>query len=145
MRVMSTGPRLTLEYYRELNINRRQALFFAPPATAIGISLAYALATVVLSLLLGIPAAWALARSQNSWASRTLDPLLMLPFLRWYELKILQLDKIQHQTSALSRQLQMMVPRHLFFRILLSQAVNSILTVVHSREEINLFLFLFHL
>jgi thiamine transport system permease protein len=68
-----------LEYYRELNINRRQALFFAPPATAIGISLAYALATVVLSLLLGIPAAWALARSQNSWASRTLDPLLMLP------------------------------------------------------------------
>ncbi len=70
---------LTLDYYRELNINRRQSLFYAPPVTAIGISLLYAAATTLLSLLLGIPAAWALARSETSWVNRTLDPLLMLP------------------------------------------------------------------
>jgi len=69
----------TLDYYRELNINRRQSLFFTPPATAIGISLLYASATVLMSLALGIPAAWALARSETSWANRAMDPLLMLP------------------------------------------------------------------
>ena len=71
--------KFTLEYYRELNINRRQSLFFAPPATAIGISLLYAGVTVLFSLALGIPAAWALARSETSWANRAMDPLLMLP------------------------------------------------------------------
>ncbi len=74
-----SGSRLTLDYYRELNINRRQSYFFAPPATAVGVSLLYAAATVLFSLLLGLPAAWALARSQDSWISRSLDPLLMLP------------------------------------------------------------------
>lgn len=76
----ASQPGLTLDYYRELNINRRQSLFFAPPTTAVGISLTYAGATVLLSLAMGIPAAWALARSErNSWINRTLDPLLMLP------------------------------------------------------------------
>jgi thiamine transport system permease protein len=70
---------LTLDFYRELSINRRGALFFAPPTTAIGYSLTYAGATVLLALLLGIPAALALSRNSDSLASRILDPILMLP------------------------------------------------------------------
>lgn len=69
----------TLDYYRELSINRRQSLFFAPPATAVAVSLGYASVTVALALALGIPAAWALARDAESPLSRVLDPLLMLP------------------------------------------------------------------
>lgn len=76
-----TWSGLTLEYYRALNVNRRQSLFYAPPATAIAVSLAYASATVILALLLGLPAAWALASDiqQTSIFNRLLDPLLMLP------------------------------------------------------------------
>ncbi len=76
---VESQPRLTLDYYRELNINRRQSLFYVPPLTAVGISLLYAGLTVLFSLLLGIPAAWALASRERSWVNRTLDPLLMLP------------------------------------------------------------------
>jgi len=72
-------PGLTLDFYKELSINRRQSLFFAPPSTAIAISLGYAMATVILSLLLGLPAALAQTRSTNSPVSRVLDPLFMLP------------------------------------------------------------------
>jgi thiamine transport system permease protein len=70
---------LTLDYYRELSINRRQALFYVTPATAVSISLGYAAATVVLALLLGLPASWALAREPDLWLNRLMDPLLMLP------------------------------------------------------------------
>jgi thiamine transport system permease protein len=70
---------LTLEFYRELGQNRSSSIFYAPPASAIGISLAYAAATVALSLALGLPAAWALARHGRSLASRLFDPILMLP------------------------------------------------------------------
>lgn len=70
---------LTLDYYRELSVNRRGSLFFRPPSTAISVSLGYAASTVLLALALGLPAAWALAGSQNSTASRLFDPLLMLP------------------------------------------------------------------
>jgi thiamine transport system permease protein len=69
----------TLDFYRELSINRRGALFFAPPSTAIGYSLTYAGATVILALLMGIPASLALSRNSNSLTSRILDPILMLP------------------------------------------------------------------
>jgi len=71
----------TLDFYRELNVNRRDSLFFAPPATAIGVSLGYAAMTVALSLAMGAPAAWALARSggKEGWLERVFDPLLMLP------------------------------------------------------------------
>ena len=70
---------LTLDFYRELTVNRQASLFYVPPITAIGISLSYAAATVVLALLLGMPAAWALARDRESRLNRILDPLLMLP------------------------------------------------------------------
>jgi thiamine transport system permease protein len=75
----------TLEFYRALGENRRQSLFFVTPLTAVSISLGYALLTVVLSLLLGIPAAWALARGSPddhhplAWINQIMDPLLMLP------------------------------------------------------------------
>jgi thiamine transport system permease protein len=68
-----------LNNYRELTINRRSTIFYAPPATAVAVSLGYAAATVVLALALGLPAAWALARDQSSRLNRMLDPVLMLP------------------------------------------------------------------
>jgi thiamine transport system permease protein len=43
------------------------------------VSLAYASATVILALALGLPAAWALARHAASPLSRAFDPILMLP------------------------------------------------------------------
>lgn len=73
------GPTLTLDFYRELSQNRRSSAFFASPLQAVGTSLTYALTTVGLALLLGLPAAWMLARHRQSLGSRIFDPLLMLP------------------------------------------------------------------
>jgi thiamine transport system permease protein len=75
---------LTLDYYRELSVNRRGSSFYAPPTTAITLSLGYAAATVLLSLAMGLPTAWLLARARSSSglmaiAGKLLDPLLMLP------------------------------------------------------------------
>ncbi len=69
----------TLEFYRELSVNRRLSLFYVPPSTAIGISLSYAALTVLFALALGLPASWMLARDRDSLASRILDPIIMLP------------------------------------------------------------------
>lgn len=68
---------LTVDYYRELFLNRRSSLFYVPPLTAARNSLLYALATVLLSMALGTPAAVALARRGS--AARALDTLSMLP------------------------------------------------------------------
>lgn len=68
---------LTGDYYTELFINRRGSIFYVPPIEAARNSLAYAAATVVLSLALGFPVASALARPGR--LERILDPLLMLP------------------------------------------------------------------
>jgi len=68
---------LTLSYYRELFINRREALFYVPPIAAVRNSLGYAAATVVIALALGLPAASALARTSRF--GRQVDALLMLP------------------------------------------------------------------
>jgi thiamine transport system permease protein len=70
---------LTLAFYQELSRNPRQSLFYVPPTTAIGVSLGYAGATVLLALALGMPAAWALAHRRETIASRVIDPILMLP------------------------------------------------------------------
>ncbi|MBN2146503.1 MAG: iron ABC transporter permease [Anaerolineales bacterium] len=70
---------LTLDFYRELSINRRQSMFYAPPTAAMGLSLGYASATVLLSLLLGLPAAWSLASAAQNPFNRLMDPLLMMP------------------------------------------------------------------
>lgn len=68
---------LTSDYYTELFINRRGSLFYVPPVRAALNSLGYAGLTVVLSLLMGFPAASALARPGK--LERWLDPLLVLP------------------------------------------------------------------
>ena len=67
----------TTDYYRELFVNRRDSVFYVPPIRATVNSLGYAGATVVLSLLLGFPAAFALAKPTR--LERILDPLIMLP------------------------------------------------------------------
>ncbi len=69
----------TLDYYRELNINRRGSLFYVPPTTAILVSLGYATATVIFALALGLPASWALSHERRTAMSRLFDSVLMLP------------------------------------------------------------------
>ena len=68
---------LTLDYYRELFINRSGSLFYVTPIEALRNSLSYAGMTVLISLVLGFPVASALARPGR--LERTLDPFLMLP------------------------------------------------------------------
>jgi thiamine transport system permease protein len=75
--VMSPG--FTLDFYRALFTNTSESIFYAPPSTAIAVSLGYALVTTFLALLLGIPAALALARDESSPISHSLDAMLMLP------------------------------------------------------------------
>jgi thiamine transport system permease protein len=70
---------LTLDFYKELSVNRRESLFYAPPTTAILTSLSYAGATVLLALTLGLPASWALVRGGRSSFNKIIDPILMLP------------------------------------------------------------------
>lgn len=67
----------TPDYYTELFINRRDSIFYVPPVRAAFNSLGYAGATVLLSLLLGFPAASALAKPGR--LEKILDPILMLP------------------------------------------------------------------
>lgn len=67
----------TTDYYTELFVNRRGSVFYVPPIKATFNSLAYASGTVVLSLLLGFPAAFALAEPTR--IEKVLDPLIMLP------------------------------------------------------------------
>lgn len=68
---------LTLEYYRELFVNRFDSIFYVPPWEAIRNSILYALQAVVLSLVLGFLATYALQGLKRF--SRVLDPLIMLP------------------------------------------------------------------
>jgi len=69
--------RFTLDFYRELFVNRRGSAFYAPPITALGNSLGVAALTTLFALALGLPTALVLARSPKSAA--LLDPLIMLP------------------------------------------------------------------
>jgi thiamine transport system permease protein len=68
---------LTADYYKELFINRRGSVFYVPPIQATVNSLTYAAVTAVLSLLLGLPAASALAAPGR--LEKLLDPILILP------------------------------------------------------------------
>jgi thiamine transport system permease protein len=68
---------LTLDYYRELFINRQGSLFYVPPIQALRNSLIYAGLTVLISLVLGFPVATALAHPGRM--EQSLDPILMLP------------------------------------------------------------------
>jgi thiamine transport system permease protein len=87
--------RPTLSYYALLSQNRTGSAFFVPPLVAIRNSLLFALAAMLLALLVGVPAAYLLSM-QNAkfgmqkdairqpfcilhFAFRLLDPLFMLP------------------------------------------------------------------
>jgi thiamine transport system permease protein len=67
----------TTDYYKELFINRRGSLFYVPPIQAAANSLGYASITVILSLALGYPAAYALSKPTR--LEKILDPFIMLP------------------------------------------------------------------
>ncbi len=71
--------RFSLDFYRELWINRFGSIFYASPGTAINVSLGYAATTVLLALSLGLPAAWALAGEKQHPINRFFDAFLMLP------------------------------------------------------------------
>jgi thiamine transport system permease protein len=75
----NTSPGFTMDYYRQLGFNRRESIFFTPPSTSIAISLGYAMATTILALSLGIPAAIALSRKVDSSFNQGMDAILMLP------------------------------------------------------------------
>jgi len=67
----------TTDYYTTLFVNRLDSVFYVPPIKATINSLSYASATVLLSLLLGFPTAFALAKPTR--IEKFLDPLIMLP------------------------------------------------------------------
>lgn len=78
---------LSLAYYRQLFYNPRGSAFYVPPVAAVRNSVGFALATVALSVALGLMAA-AVLGNQNSARSprprgqslrRLLDPIFMLP------------------------------------------------------------------
>jgi thiamine transport system permease protein len=93
----SGTAKLTLEYYRLLGSNPTGSFFYVPPLRALGNTLIFALAATVLALLVGVPAAYLLARQRtkderrktkaatsfvlrpSSFVARLLDPLFMLP------------------------------------------------------------------
>jgi thiamine transport system permease protein len=67
----------TLEYYQALFQNPRQSIFYVPPADAINNSIRYGLSTAILSLVLGLLAAYGLR--QRSRPARWMDVVFMLP------------------------------------------------------------------
>ncbi|MBN2045091.1 MAG: iron ABC transporter permease [Anaerolineales bacterium] len=78
-RTLEEGPALTGAFYRSLWEDSEDSMFTATPGEALLTSMGYAGSTVVISLLLGFPAAWMLAWQKEDLLSRVLDPLLMLP------------------------------------------------------------------
>jgi thiamine transport system permease protein len=103
-RSLTLGGVPSLRFYRELFRNPRGSVFYVPPVAAVRNSVAFALATVALSVLLGLMAASILegrgvARGRaapglraphhepssgfgarvSRWLRRLLDPILMLP------------------------------------------------------------------
>jgi thiamine transport system permease protein len=84
--ITDADGRFTLDYYRELPINRRGSVLHAPPLQVIGNSVRYATLTVLLATTLGALSAWRLAgparESSGGRRSRSLgwlDSLFMLP------------------------------------------------------------------
>jgi thiamine transport system permease protein len=67
----------TLDYYRELFINRKESAFFATPIESARNSLLVAAAATIIALGLGVPAAMLLSRPGR--LDRLLEPFLLLP------------------------------------------------------------------
>jgi thiamine transport system permease protein len=77
VRSLSTEGGFSVDFYRFLVSNPREAAFYVPPGEAVVNSLGFALATVLLATTLGMMAVAAMG-SHNRW-SHWLDPILMLP------------------------------------------------------------------
>lgn len=77
-RSIALGGPLSLQFYRLLQQNQRNAYFFVPPLTAIRNSLLFAGATTFFALLIGVPAAYLLTVRQRL-VRALLNPLFILP------------------------------------------------------------------
>lgn len=73
----SGGWRVSLQYFRELFVNRRESIFYVPPIAALRNSLLYALAASAVALLVGMLLAVLTGASRK--VSRILNALVMLP------------------------------------------------------------------
>ncbi len=78
IRSFNVEGQFTTLYYQGLSANPRGSVLFTPPVEAIQNSVVFALVTTLLSVLLGLVAAYLLAQRQLRIA-RWLDPLFMLP------------------------------------------------------------------
>lgn len=89
-RSLTLGGGVSLTFYRELFRNPRGSVFYVPPVAAVRNSVGFALATVGLSVVLGLMAASILdnraagagretGSGASRWLRRLLDPILMLP------------------------------------------------------------------
>jgi thiamine transport system permease protein len=82
-RSLTLGGGLSLRYYAELFVNRRDSILYVPPIQALANSLGFAAVTVGLALALGIVSASLLSRPARERGIQRLqsllDPLLMLP------------------------------------------------------------------
>jgi thiamine transport system permease protein len=65
------------DYYAELFVNRRDSIMFVPPIEAVRNSLFFAGMTVMLAVVFGLIAAYAIAEKNR--AAKILDPIFMLP------------------------------------------------------------------
>lgn len=73
-----TQTGITLDYYKELFVNRQQSYFYVPPVKALANSLTYASITMLISCIAGTLLAYAFVRHPG--VKKWLDPLVMLPF-----------------------------------------------------------------
>ena len=78
VRAFTVDGAWSTRYFALLNDNPRDAYFYVPPLQAVRNSLQYAVITMLLALLFGVPAAYLLARPRSR-ITRALDPLFMLP------------------------------------------------------------------
>ena len=80
-RSLTVGEADGLAHYRALFTNPRRSIFYVPPIAAVRNSLLFALATVGLSVMLGMMVAAAIAGRdrRRSLLARLMDPLFMLP------------------------------------------------------------------
>ncbi|HEC33802.1 MAG TPA: iron ABC transporter permease [Chloroflexi bacterium] len=89
-RSLTVGEAGKLAHYRALFTNPRGSVFYVPPIAAVRNSLLFALATVALSLVLGMMVAVTIGRREATgrgamesrsyrWLARLMDPLFMLP------------------------------------------------------------------
>lgn len=75
VRSFSGNTGLTAAYYQALTQNTRASVLFVPPVQAIGNSVLFAIATMMMAVLLGLLTAYLLTRQGSRW----LDPVFMLP------------------------------------------------------------------